>query len=341
MSLRWPSFPFGRFLLFVAVCLAFASRAAAQRVTLEGRVQTIRGFSLPNNVTIHIETNDGKDMGSTPVSTDGDFSIPDLEKLTYTVTITAEGFETYEQEVSLQFTGTSYFLNVFLTPTGQKRKNLSLPSRTDLQAPRDARKEFSKAEHAMQGRHARAAEQHLKKAVALFPCYARAQAGLASLMMQRRDLKDAEAPLRQSIHCDPDFTDAYIELGELLNTQMRFGESLAVLEEGLRRKPSDWQFYYQEGRAYYGERQFSNAEGEFLKALSFNANPPSAFHVHLANIYLKEAKYPKAYAEMQTYLQQDPKGKFAPQIKNIMQQMEHAGVLSAANKPGAVPAAAH
>jgi Tfp pilus assembly protein PilF len=315
--------------------------AAAQRVTLEGRVQTIRGFSLPNNVTIHIETNDGKDMGNTPVNSDGEFSIPDLEKLTYTVTVTAEGFETYEQEISLAFTGSTYFLNVFLTPTGQKKEEKAPPSRTDLQAPRDARKEFRKAEHAMQAHNARSAEQHLKKAVALFPCYARAQASLASLMMQRRDLKEAEAPLRQSIHCDPDFTDAYAELGQLLNAQTRFGESLTVLEEGERRKPSEWQFYYQEGLAYYGEQKFSNAEGEFLKALTFNSDPPSNFHVHFANIYLKEAKYPKAYAEMQTYLQQAPKGSFAPQIRNIMQQMEHAGVLSASNKPGATAPATH
>ncbi len=48
----------------------------------------------------------------------------------------------------------------------------------------------------------------------------------------------------------------------------------------------------------------------------------------MADVYLKEKSYDKAYSHMDEYLKADPDGRFAAKIKNIMQQMKASGVLS-------------
>jgi hypothetical protein len=57
---------------------------------------------------------------------------------------------------------------------------------------------------------------------------------------------------------------------------------------------------------------------------------PAEFHVRLADVYTKEGSYGKAYQEMQSYVHAEPNGRFAAKVKNIMQQMESSGVVSAA-----------
>jgi len=81
--------------------------------------------------------------------------------------------------------------------------------------------------------------------------------------------------------------------------------------------------------AHYSLKQYNQAEEEYLKVQSLNPNAPAELHVKLADIYLKENAYDKAYAQRQAYLQAEPEGRFASKIKAIMRQMESSGALGA------------
>ena len=87
------------------------------------------------------------------------------------------------------------------------------------------------------------------------------------------------------------------------------------------------QFYYQLAIAHFGLKQYSLAEEEYLKVQSLNPNAPADLHVKLADVYLKENAYDKAYAQMQAYLQAEPQGRFVAKIKAIMRQMESSEAL--------------
>ncbi|MGH9401460.1 MAG: tetratricopeptide repeat protein [Terriglobia bacterium] len=325
---------------FVAALSAFLCQASEgqvlHEVELQGRIRTTQGLTLPGGIRVEVQTEAGVDAAQQFATPEGEFSFPGLPKGIYSVTITANGFQTYQKSVDLTLTGDSYFLDVYLTPENRQTQGHINPlSRTDRLAPRNARKEESKGEQALTQQKFAAARTHFEKAVGIFPCYARAQAHLASVLAQDHELPAAEAALRKGLQCDPDFLDSYIELGEILNGEKKYPQAKTVLQEGARRAPSVWQFYYQLGLADFGVGGVSEAAADFLKVKQFNPSPPTILYVRLADVYVKEGAYPEAYSALGDYLRADPSGSYAAKVKNVMQRMVAAGLI----KPQPAPVA--
>ncbi len=328
-----------RLICLLSLWVLWAVPAACQQtVTLEGRVRTDNGQTIPSGVNALLETGEGMLVARQPANSEGQFQFDNLRKISYRLTITADGFQPAQQNLDLAYGANKVIRNIFLTPLAKTRTvTKALPALTDNSASKKARKEYDKGVHALEGKRLSEASVHFENAVAEYPCYARAQADLALTLAAQRDLSRAEAALRKAIACDPGFPDAYIQLGQLFNAEKRFANSEAVLQEGLRRSPGAWQFYYQLAAAHYGLKQYTKAEEEYLKAQSLNSAVPPEFHVKLADVYFKKDAYDKAYTEMHAYLRAEPNGRFAAKIKTIMQQMESSGVLHGSQAPAAQP----
>jgi tetratricopeptide (TPR) repeat protein len=315
------------------------SALAQERVTLEGRVLTSQGRTLTSGVRITIETTEGRKVAQQFADSGGAFQFSDLQKLAYNLIVTAPGFKTFQETIDLRYTGGSYEANISLTPSGQAQASpAALESRSDQSAPKNARKDNTKGMKALKSKKLKQAKAYFLQALQMDPCYARAQSNLALVLSQEHDIAGAEDILHKAIQCDPDFLDSYVELGEFLNAEKKYKESKNVLQQGVRRLPSAWQFYYQIGLADYGMGDYNQALLDFNKVRSFNKSPSSKLYVKLADCYLKLHNFPKAYAEMQTYLQADPKGPYAARVKQIMQQMQTAGVLGPSTKPSRLSA---
>jgi Tfp pilus assembly protein PilF len=316
-------------------CMLNAVPAAGQgTVTLMGQVRTEDGQVIPSGVNVRLETGEGAQVGQLPANSDGQFEFDDLRKITYHLTATADGFQPAEKDVDLGYGANRVIVNLLLTPlTKTKQVASALPTLTDMQAPSKARKEYEKGVHALIGNDVSGARARFEGAVAIFPCYARAQTDLALALTMQHESSGAEAALKKALFCDPGYLDAYPQLGQLYNAEKKFAESEAVLQQGLRHSASAWSIYYQLGVAYYGQKEYAKAEEAFLKSQSLNQSPPAELHVKLADVYLKEGAYDKAYEEMQAYLRADPNGRLAAKVKNIMQQMEASGIAKAAAKP--------
>ncbi len=305
-------------------------------VTLGGSVQGDYGGSVTNGVVVHLETSEGMNCGDQPVNTAGYFEYIGLAKGYYHLTVTALGFQTYQQDLSLGTVGDKLVINVHLSPAPTSKSLPPPPSSfTDNNASKKARKEYQKGAAALHGGNLSAAESHLRKAVEEYPCYVRAQTDLALALNQKQQFSGSEAALRKAMECDPDYLDTYNELGQLYFNEKKYRESQAVLQEGLRRSPQSWQFYFQIGADDYHLGKYAAAEQEFLKAESINASLPAEVHVRLADVYLKQSAYAKAYAEMQTYLRAEPNCPYAARVRSLMHQMESDRTV-----PSAQPATA-
>ena len=324
------------FLLSIGL-LASLPAPCQQTVDLVGQVVTDTGQAIQSGVTITLETESGDRAAEIFANTEGRFELPGLKKIPYRLTVTAEGFETWQQELDLGERAAQYTVKIILTPSKKVKETPPTLTLTDGQAPKGARKEYAKGSHALADRKLDEARAHLEKALAEFPCYARAQTDLAVVLTEQHELQAAEAALRKAVQCDPAFPDAYVQLGQLLNAEKKFAESANVLQEGLRRSPGAWQFYYQLAIAQFGLKQYSEAEQQFLKVQSLNSNAPADLRVKLADVYLKEGAYDKAYAQMQAYLKAEPNGRFAAKVKTIMRQMESSGALGAPPTQAAQP----
>lgn len=306
----------------------FTKAAIQGTVHIEGARKPVAGG------TVTLETSDGQLIEEQPVSTQGQFSFTSLLKLTYVVTVAAEGYETYEQTVNLTDVANFINLNITLRPRDSfPASTANLPSRTDAAAPRKAHREWEMGVRDFQHNKIKQAHAHFENAVKIYPCFARAQTDLAQTLFREHDSLHAEAPLKKAIECDRDYVDAYLHLGRLLNAQKRFSESRSVLAEGVRRAPASWRLYYHLGQADEGLMNYSLAEQEFLRAQAFGRGVPAVIHERLAGLYLKESFYDKAYAQMRAYLDAAPNGRYAARIKTVMQQLESAGLVHATPTP--------
>jgi tetratricopeptide (TPR) repeat protein len=267
---------------------------------------------------------------------DGQFEFPGLLSDEYHLRVSAQGFQTLQQKLDLSECHGRFFANLFLTPVDQSEREEAAPAvLTDQKAPAKARDELVKGVQALLKEKYSDARTHFEKAIAVYPCYARAQTELAIVLIQLRDSTGAESALRKSIQCDSGFHQARLVLGQLLNMQKRFGESEKTLSEAVRLAPSSWELYYQLGVADFGLGEYAKAGEEFEEVLSFNPAPPSYYYARAADAYLAQKTYDKAYAKMQDYLRTDPHGPFAEKIRTTIQQMEAEGVLTKSMENGA------
>lgn len=293
-------------------------------VTLGGWVHTEYGQLVPSGVLVHLQTDEGMRVGEQPINTAGYFEFLGLAKTSYQLTVTAPGFRTYQQNLDLGPVGDRLVINVFLSPA-LKTKVLpppAPPSFTDNKASKKARKEYEKGSRALRNRNLSGAQLHFESAVKEYPCYVRAQSDLAVVLSEKQQYTESEAALKRAMKCDPDYLDTYSELGQLYYDEKKYQESEVVVQEGLRRSPASWQFYYQLGADYFHLGKYRQAEEEYLKAESLSPSVPAEIHVKLADVYLKQSAYDKAYAEMQGYLRAEPGGRYAPKLKKVMHQME-------------------
>jgi tetratricopeptide (TPR) repeat protein len=313
--------------------------APERTVTLGGWVQGDYGQDVPAGATIRLETTEGMMGGEQPVNTSGYFEFQGLVKAHYRMTVTAPGFQIYQQDVDLESVGEKLVINVHLSPA-PRSKWLPPPasaSFTDNNASKKARKEYEKGSRALHDGDMPEAQAHMEKAVKEYPCYVRAQTDLALVLSEKRLFAATEAALKKALDCDADYLNAYNELGQLYYNERKYKESEAILKEGLRRSPMSWQFYYQLGANDFHLGQYRTAEQEYLKAASLSSAVPAEIHVKLADVYLKQYAYDKAYGEMQTYLRDEPEGRFAEKLKGVMRQMESDHVLQANHPADAAP----
>jgi len=299
-------------------------------VTLRGEVRTKDGQVIPFGVTIHLETGEGMPVGTQMADSAGNFTFEGLVAGTYSLTVTAEKFQPYQQSLDLSFRANSYMVKVFLFPTDKARvKTDELPARSDEAAPKSARKEFEKGDHALLAKKLPDARNHLEKALAVYPCYARAADALAQVDLAEHKLEAAEANFKKAIQCDNTFLDSFSELAQLYLVQKKLPESETVIRQGLRLSPTAWLLHYQLAGVHFGMGKYPEALQDYLAAQSFHAEMPAEFHARIANVYLKTGDYGKALAEMDTYLHLDPNGGYARSARKLSDMMRKQGITEA------------
>ena len=306
------------------------SPAVKETVVLAGQVRTSNGHAISSGVIVSLETVDHVPMVTKHANDDGQFEFESVPGNAVLLRVSAQGFQTFQQRLDeVMFTQFRTFINVVLTPVGQSESEETAPAvLTDQKAPAKARDELVKGVQALLKGKNSDARTHFEKAIAIYPCYARAQTELAIVLIPSRDFTQAESALRKSIQCDSGYHQARLVLGQLLNMQKRFGESEKTLTEAIRLAPSSWELYYQVGVADFGLGDYAKAAAEFEEVLSFNPAPPSYYYARAADAYLARKTYDKAHAMMQDYLRIDPHGQFAEKIRATIQKMEAEGVLT-------------
>ncbi len=314
-------------LLHIFLPSAVADEAKAK---VAGQVTTTNGKTIPFGVNVQLQASGGQIAGQQPADSSGHFQFDYVEKKDYTLLVTADGYQPATLDVDLRY-GNQLFVTIRLDPLDHtlKKDRGAVTSVEDLKVPDRAKRQYVKGDRAFKAKNFPAAKRLFEQAVQEYPCYALAQLGLATVLIATKQSSQAETALRKAIQCAPTFLDAYVELSQLFNAEKRYGESSELLQPAIERSPDTWQLRYQMGVAHYGMKQYEEAERDFLGARSLNQTPPPILHIKLADVYLKKSDFVKAYGEMQSYLREEPEGRFAPKVKAVIQQMKADGIVPA------------
>jgi len=329
-----------RVVLKTCLLIVFAAPAASSGLSqqqqlpfpIQGQVHTGDGSPLPNDITVHLEEAEGVSMARQFVGHNGKFEFRNLKGGLYRLRVTAKGYKTALQEVDThQCWYGSCYENIYLVPEDTK-ETPGPPSRTvastDLAAPKKARKAYEKGRAALQKGNSEEARQQLEKAVAEYPCFARALTSLGVARSVQRQFEPAESSLKKALECDSGYLEAYLQLAILLNAERKYAENIANLQTALGHFPGEWELYAQLGTAAGGAGRYSEAEQAFAKAESLNPKLPAEFHLRVAERYVSWKQYDKARAEMQAYLAAEPNGRFAEETRRTISHMESLGLVS-------------
>lgn len=293
-----------------------------ETLTLVGHVRTQDGRVLPSGVTVRLETPERMPITTKAPDSEGHFEINGVPSPRCHLIVMAEGFQPFLQDLDWGFSKTMT-VSVYLVPINKaKNSPQAVATLTDDNAPKKARKDYRKGIKAVKEGRRDEARGHLGRALAEFPCYARAHVALAQIDMEEQKLENAEAALKKAIQCDSGLRIGYQELGRLYVFEQRFSEGEKVLQEGVRLAPSSWELYYILGAAFFGMGKYKEAEQAYLKAASFNPAMPVSFRVRLANLYLRTHENEKAYAQLQAYLREAPDGPAAESVRRMVKRLE-------------------
>ena len=193
-----------------------------------------------------------------------------------------------------------------------------------LQIPGKARDEYEKGCGDLRDGKFVGAENHLRKAVQLYPKYADALVLLGQLLEAHNRVDDALGACSQASSVDPDFVPAYLCLADTSGQLRHWNQTLEFADHALRLDPV--QNIY--GHFYLAVAQFhlselSGAEKNALQTIDDDRlhRLPQA-HLLLAQIYGSRHDLKSVATQLRAYLSAAPNAPDAPNVRKRLEDLE-------------------
>lgn len=105
------------------------------------------------------------------------------------------------------------------------------------------------------------------------------------ILLKKGESKGAEAALRKSLELIPNHVGALAGLAEALQQQGRYQDARETIQQALVLQPKNGAIHRAWGRYLLSQKEFTQAEDAFLKAIQLNAKDAAAY-IDLGNLYL-------------------------------------------------------
>lgn len=179
----------------------------------------------------------------------------------------------------------------------------STASVTTLQVPSKAQKEYEDACVALKNKKLPEAEQHLRKATAMYPQYVAGWVMLGQTLETRQQAAEARDACSHAATADPNYLPAYLCLAEIAGRRQDWNEVLTLTGRALELDAvNDSHAYFFRAIAYLNLNQLSDAEASALKAESIETEPREPLlQLVLAQIYQAENDSVDAASHLREY----------------------------------------
>jgi tetratricopeptide (TPR) repeat protein len=315
--------------------VAFAQRSASgggtsnPRFEISGTISEEEGHSPIAGAQVKLSTGNGQMLTMTYSNVNGQFTFLNLSGGRYALTITAEGFQTGQQDISL-ISNSSDNVRIMLERAANPKKDNTgkkedLVSARELSLPAKAQESLAKARERLFQKHDPAGSLPLfRKVNELAPSFYEAyyEEGIAYTIEGQNG--DAESSFRKAIAASQDhYSDPCFALASLLTDEKNFPEAERLARRGIEIQPDAWRGQYELARALLGEGRLVDAENSAVEARKRKDDFPGLYLI-LANIHLQLHKNEAVLDDVNTFLKLDPSGPNSEQARAIKGQMEHA-----------------
>lgn len=250
----------------------------------------------------------------------GNTTLSGVENGNYEVVATSGTSEARER-LSASMGTNSITLQLPDDPSGNVGSKTSV-SVAQFKVPGKARKEYEKAEDALQKRKLDEAAKRIAKALEIYPNFAEALTMRAIMAMDSKQIDLASADLQKAIEADPGYATAYFAMGAVQTLQSQFDDALRSLDRGLALQPNSWQGHFEVGKAQIGKGNYAAAIKSLDRAQMFTPNPYPVIHLAKAHAFLALKNYPDAMGELQVYLEKAPQEPQAESARKMLDQVK-------------------
>ena len=216
----------------------------------------------------------------------------------------------------------------FLTPvSGIHSPTVSL---TRLEVPEKAKQEDDKACSALKHRKISEAEEHLLKAVKLYPEYAGAWVLLGQVQELEQKSGDAVESCSRAQKIDVNYAPSYLCMAYLDTADKKWEQLKQVTEALLQLHPMyATNAYYYNAVANLNLNNLSAAEISARRGIADSKqHHQSHLHLVLAQIYEKAGNRQSEIAELHEYLKCDPHGNDVENVNHVLKAIENPATVA-------------
>jgi tetratricopeptide (TPR) repeat protein len=280
------------------------------------------------HVEVRLERSTAQLLLTTFTDAAGNFEFRNLGAGSYFVSVSAEGYEPVRQNIDVFSSFSDNTLTIFLSkaavkikerPTGLDAEDRDVVDVSQMKEsfPKKAVEDYERAiDEKKRGRTANAIKL-LEEAVHLAPNFFHAHNNLGILYRLIKRYPDAEAEFKRSHELNPKAEAPLSNLGGLYIEEaaqkedpeeagLTLDQALDSLEQAVKLNPRSASAYFLLGQANYKSSFLEEAEAAFKKGIEIDPNLGAA-RLMLANVYVKQERWPEVVDMLDTYLREYPK----------------------------------
>jgi len=194
-----------------------------------------------------------------------------------------------------------------------------------LEVPQKAQKEYGAACWALKSHRLGASEQHLRKAIQIYPKYVAGWVMLGQVLEAQQQPDQARRACSQASDADPKYLPSYLCLAEIAGREERWDEVLRRTTRALELDPlHDAYAYFFSAIAYFNLNQLPEAEKRALKAEEIDRNHSEPMvQFLLAQIYEAKHNPTDAASHLRQYLELAPDAEGADILKQHLAEIQN------------------
>ncbi len=289
---------------------------AGGRATSGLRIQLMQG--LANAVPIEVEM----------TNSSGSAEFRNLPPGDYRVEVSGDGIQTTQGDI-IHMDGTEVFESRLVAvrkadpssgvPNGVLGNTVTV---AELNVPKEASQELARGDAEMQHNNWKKAAEHFNKAVSIYPQYASAYYNLSAAYLHLGKSDAQRNALQKALKVNDSFVPALVSLAHLEVADHKQEQARALLDKAVSTDPTNVEALALRVRVDFLQGQDQQAIADAQKVHDMPHQGFATVHYTAAAAFQRLNRIPEMLAQLQLFLQEDPKNPRADYIRQTIATLQ-------------------